>query len=45
VEAHHKWYRNYAVTRLLIETLKGLILKPPKPDYDPDSIKIDCTTD
>jgi len=45
VEAHHKWYRIYAVTRLLIETLKGLILKPPKPDYDPDSIKIDCAMD
>jgi PPK2 family polyphosphate:nucleotide phosphotransferase len=41
IPSDHKWYRNYAVTRLLIETLKGLKLKPPKPDYDPKSIKID----
>ena len=41
IPSDHKWYRNYAVTRLLIETLDGLKLKPPKPDYDPKSIKID----
>ena len=40
VPADHKWYRNYAVRRLLIETLEGLSLHPPKPLFDPASITI-----
>ncbi len=40
VPANHKWYRNYAVTRLLVETLEGLHLKLPKPVVDPDQVTI-----
>jgi PPK2 family polyphosphate:nucleotide phosphotransferase len=34
VPADRKWYRNWAITRLLIEYLEGLGLDWPQPDYD-----------
>jgi PPK2 family polyphosphate:nucleotide phosphotransferase len=34
VPADRKWYRNWAITRLLIEHLDGLGLDWPPPDYD-----------
>ena len=34
VPADRKWYRNWAITRLLIEHLDGLGLEWPQPDYD-----------
>jgi PPK2 family polyphosphate:nucleotide phosphotransferase len=34
VPADHKWYRNYAVTRLLVEALERLPLRLPKPGFD-----------
>ena len=34
VPADHKWYRNWAVAELLIETLAELAPKFPEPDYD-----------
>jgi PPK2 family polyphosphate:nucleotide phosphotransferase len=40
VPADHKWFRNWAVVRLLIETLNGLDLEPPRPDFDPQKIAI-----
>lgn len=40
IPADHKWYRNYAVTRLLVETLAALDLQPPRPDFDPKQIEI-----
>ena len=40
VPADHKWFRSWAVVRLLIETLNDLDLEPPRPDYDPDRITI-----
>ncbi|WP_326947763.1 polyphosphate kinase 2 family protein [Amycolatopsis sp. NBC_00348] len=37
VPADHKWYRNWAVAELLIETLTELDPKFPQPDYDVDA--------
>ncbi len=34
VPADHKWYRNWLVARLLIETLEAMDPKFPEPDYD-----------
>ena len=34
VPADRKWYRNWAITRLLIEHLDGLGLDWPQPDFD-----------
>lgn len=41
IPADKKWYRNLCVARLLRDTLKGLKLEFPQPDWDPGSIKID----
>ena len=41
IPADKKWYRNLCVSRLFVDTLKGLNLKFPEPDWDPGSIKID----
>jgi polyphosphate kinase 2 (PPK2 family) len=37
VPADHKWYRNWAVAELLIETLAELKPRFPEPDYDVDA--------
>ncbi|MEV6826779.1 PPK2 family polyphosphate kinase [Amycolatopsis sp. NPDC051102] len=37
VPADHKWYRNWAVAELLIETLADLRPRFPEPDYDVDA--------
>ncbi|WIX89429.1 PPK2 family polyphosphate kinase [Amycolatopsis sp. DG1A-15b] len=37
VPADHKWYRNWAVAELLIETLSDLKPRFPAPDYDVDA--------
>jgi PPK2 family polyphosphate:nucleotide phosphotransferase len=34
VPADRKWYRNWAISHLLLETLSDLRLTPPAPDYD-----------
>jgi PPK2 family polyphosphate:nucleotide phosphotransferase len=34
VPADHKWYRNWAVTRLLVEQLEEMALTWPEPTYD-----------
>jgi PPK2 family polyphosphate:nucleotide phosphotransferase len=37
VPADHKWYRDWAVARLLQETLESLKLRYPDADFDPDA--------
>jgi PPK2 family polyphosphate:nucleotide phosphotransferase len=37
IPADRKWYRNWAVTKLLIETLEGMGLEWPKADIDVDA--------
>jgi PPK2 family polyphosphate:nucleotide phosphotransferase len=34
VPADRKWYRNWAITQLLIEVVEGLDLRWPEPDFD-----------
>jgi len=36
VPADRKWYRNWAVARLLLDALRGMELQWPGPDYDVD---------
>ena len=35
IPADHKWYRNVAISRILVEALDGLKLDYPKPTFDP----------
>jgi PPK2 family polyphosphate:nucleotide phosphotransferase len=41
VPANRKWYRNLVVARVIVETLKGLGLKYPQPEWDPKEIVIE----
>ena len=34
VPADRKWYRNWAITQLLIEQLEDMALRWPEPDFD-----------
>lgn len=40
VPANKKWYRNLAVARRVVETLRDMDPKPPKVDFDPAKIKV-----
>lgn len=40
VPANCKWYRNLVVASVLVETLRGLKLSYPRPDWVPATIKI-----
>ena len=42
VPANHKWYRNYAVARVLVKTLKDMDPRYPSapPDINPHKIRI-----
>jgi PPK2 family polyphosphate:nucleotide phosphotransferase len=39
IPADKKWHRNYAVTRILVETLERLDLRPPTIDFDPQAMR------
>jgi len=39
IPANHKWFRNLAVSRILVETLEELGMKLPKPTVDLDAIR------
>jgi len=41
VPANRKWYRNYVVAKILVETLTDLDMQYPKPDWNPAEINID----
>ncbi|MEO6803904.1 MAG: polyphosphate kinase 2 family protein [Granulicella sp.] len=40
IPANHKWYRDVAISRVLVDTLEGLKLTYPTPTLDPKSIKL-----
>ncbi|HKA89912.1 MAG TPA: polyphosphate kinase 2 family protein [Haliangiales bacterium] len=40
VPANRKWYRDLCVAEILVETLKDMDPKVPKPSFDPKAIKI-----
>ena len=41
IPANHKWYRDYAIMRILVDTLEKLDLEYPKADFDPATVRID----
>lgn len=41
IPADHKWYRDVAISHLLVETLKGLKLQYPAATFDPSGLKLD----
>ncbi len=41
VPADKKWYRNYAVSQVLVETLQGLDMRFPKPSIDLRKIRVE----
>jgi PPK2 family polyphosphate:nucleotide phosphotransferase len=41
VPADHKWYRNVAISNILVETLESLKMKFPKPTVDLKKLKLD----
>ena len=41
IPADRKWYRNLVVARIMVDTLRGLKMDFPKPDWDPASVVIE----
>jgi PPK2 family polyphosphate:nucleotide phosphotransferase len=41
VPANRKWYRNLVVGSAIVETLKGLDMRHPEPDYDLADVRIE----
>ncbi len=41
IPADHKWYRDVAISEVLVDTLTDLNLKYPKPTFDPTGLKLD----
>ena len=39
IPADHKWFRNLAVSQILVETLEALDMKLPEPEFDVEAIK------
>ena len=40
IPSDHKWYRNAAISEVLVETLEGMKLKYPPPSFDPAGIDL-----
>jgi PPK2 family polyphosphate:nucleotide phosphotransferase len=41
IPADNKWFRNVAVSKILVEAMEGLKLKYPPPTFDPKGLKLD----
>ena len=41
IPANHKWFRNLAIARILVETLDDLGMKFPEPKFDISKIKVE----
>jgi PPK2 family polyphosphate:nucleotide phosphotransferase len=41
IPADNKWFRNVAISQILVEAMEGLKLTYPKPTFDPKGIKLD----
>lgn len=41
IPANRKWYRNLVISKILIDTLKGLKMQFPKPDFDPSKVVVE----
>jgi len=40
IPSNKKWYRNYAVSQIVLETLEDMKLEYPEPTFDPSKLKI-----
>jgi polyphosphate kinase 2 (PPK2 family) len=40
IPSDHKWYRNVAISAILVDAMKALKLRYPKPTLDPSRIKL-----
>jgi PPK2 family polyphosphate:nucleotide phosphotransferase len=40
IPADHKWFRNVAISQVLVDVMKGLKLKYPAPTFDPSGLKL-----
>jgi PPK2 family polyphosphate:nucleotide phosphotransferase len=40
IPSDNKWYRNVAISQILVETMKGLKLSYPPPAFDPKGLKL-----
>ncbi|HUZ04867.1 MAG TPA: polyphosphate kinase 2 family protein [Acidobacteriaceae bacterium] len=40
VPSDHKWYRNVAISQIMVEALRGLKMKYPQPTFDPSKIRL-----
>jgi PPK2 family polyphosphate:nucleotide phosphotransferase len=40
IPSDHKWYRNAAISKILLEAMKGMKLEYPKPSFDPEGIDL-----
>ena len=40
IPADHKWYRNVAISEVLVDAIGKLKMKYPQPDFDPSKIKL-----
>ena len=40
IPADHKWFRNFAVSQILLQVLESLPLAFPKPSYDPAKLRL-----
>ncbi len=40
IPSDNKWYRNVAISQILVEVMKGMNLKYPKPTFNPTGIKL-----
>lgn len=40
IPADHKWYRNVAISAILVEAMEGLKLEYPAPTFDPSGISL-----
>jgi PPK2 family polyphosphate:nucleotide phosphotransferase len=40
IPSDHKWYRNVAISQIILDTMQGFKLKYPDPTFDPGQIKL-----
>ncbi|HZY61303.1 MAG TPA: polyphosphate kinase 2 family protein [Edaphobacter sp.] len=40
IPSNHKWFRNVAISQIIVDAMQGLKLKYPPPSFDPSNIKL-----
>jgi hypothetical protein len=41
IPSDFKWYRNLAISKILVDSMSSLKMKYPKPTFDPASVLLD----